>query len=212
MVLETLQFKLQAEPNLIIVGATSPDRALAIAAQSNSYVVVFTIDAADSCALETVQALRNQLAAAPLVLLASGFDEQLERKALDLGCSALITRGHSINDLVAALKAASKGDMVFPIAVLNRLKTRSSQAKGASDLTERELQVLALLAEGYSTAGIANRLTISHYTVRNHVRNVLAKLNSHTRLEAVVKGHALGLVELISDLAPERASELERPL
>ncbi|GAB4528767.1 MAG: hypothetical protein Kow0063_05210 [Anaerolineae bacterium] len=64
----------------------------------------------------------------------------------------------------------------------------------ARDLTEREREVLSLLAQGLSTRNIAHSLSISPSTVRNHVQNILHKLNVHSRLEAVVYAHEQGLV------------------
>jgi DNA-binding NarL/FixJ family response regulator len=71
-------------------------------------------------------------------------------------------------------------------------------------LTVREREILGRLAEGLSTPAIAEALAISQTTVRNHTQRILAKLGAHTRLAAVVKGHAMGLIAM-------RPPEVRRP-
>jgi two-component system NarL family response regulator len=73
----------------------------------------------------------------------------------------------------------------------------------APQLTERELQVLALLAQGEGTSSIAKRLTISNTTARNHIQNILSKLGAHNRLEAVtyaIRNRLVDPAQLPSDL------------
>jgi DNA-binding NarL/FixJ family response regulator len=72
----------------------------------------------------------------------------------------------------------------------------SPRANGqpVADLTNRELQVLTLLAQGFSTDDIARSLSISPSTTRNHIRNILQKLQVHSRLEAVVQAYKQGLI------------------
>ncbi|MEX2552827.1 MAG: helix-turn-helix transcriptional regulator, partial [Actinomycetota bacterium] len=63
-------------------------------------------------------------------------------------------------------------------------------------LTAREVEVLELLAAGEKTCAIADRLTLSQHTVRNHVRNLLAKIGAHSKLEAVVIAAGKGIVQM----------------
>jgi PAS domain S-box-containing protein len=70
----------------------------------------------------------------------------------------------------------------------------TANAQLVADLTNRELEVLSLLAQGFSTHKIAQSLTISPSTARNHIRNILQKLKVHSRLEAVVQAYKYGLV------------------
>jgi DNA-binding NarL/FixJ family response regulator len=88
--------------------------------------------------------------------------------------------------LDAATQIRESGFSRSPLPVLSE--------SSAQDLTDREREVLSLLAQGHSTRDIAQSLSISHSTTRNHIQNILNKLNVHSRLEAVAYAYEHGLV------------------
>jgi DNA-binding NarL/FixJ family response regulator len=99
-----------------------------------------------------------------------------------------------------ALLAVARGEAVFGPRVAQRVVAFFSQARGAGaaatpfpQLTDREREVLGLLAQGLDNASIARRLVLSEKTVRNRVSDVLAKLHARTRAEAVAKARDAGL-------------------
>ena len=89
--------------------------------------------------------------------------------------------------LTAAVRAAASGESVISPEMLARLLPRLQRGGSAnrSELTEREREVLSLLADGLSNAAIADKLTVSVHTVRNHISNLSAKLGAHSKLEAL---------------------------
>jgi DNA-binding NarL/FixJ family response regulator len=89
--------------------------------------------------------------------------------------------------VTAAVRAAAAGESVISPELLARLLPRFGRGKvsSADELTEREREVLALVAEGLSNAAIAERLVVSVHTVRNHVASLSAKLGAHSKLEAL---------------------------
>ncbi|MGZ3478608.1 MAG: helix-turn-helix domain-containing protein, partial [Polyangiales bacterium] len=92
------------------------------------------------------------------------------------------------------------GDAAFPadvLAVLARIGAHPSPSIG-TDLSLRELEVLRALASGDSTAKIARSLGLSEHTVRNHVSNILTKLDAHTKLQAVVAAARAGLIDVFA--------------
>lgn len=91
----------------------------------------------------------------------------------------------------AALDAGSNGDMKSP---RNEPRFGKRRPDTPDSLTAREREVLRLFAEGLSTSQIAHRLSISSVTVRNHAQRILFKLGVHTRLAAVARAYALGLI------------------
>jgi DNA-binding NarL/FixJ family response regulator len=136
------------------------------------------------------------------VLLVTGIDgnQAVIAEALEAGCAGFVSKERSVDELASAIRAAVHGAAVFPADLLASVTRRTTGAsKATSDLTAREREVLGLLAEGCSTDEIQRRLYLSQHTVRNHVRNVLHKLNARTKLEAVVIAARAGLV----DLSPE---------
>jgi DNA-binding NarL/FixJ family response regulator len=86
--------------------------------------------------------------------------------------------------------------MLIPSAVLaDLLAQRGEQAVLLGALTVREREVLRLMADGLDNGEVAERLGIRYGTVRSHVRNLIAKLNAHSKMEAVVRAEELGLIE-----------------
>jgi DNA-binding NarL/FixJ family response regulator len=88
-----------------------------------------------------------------------------------------------------------------------RRKRRARPAEEEEQLTERERQVLLLLAQGFGTGAIAQRLSISMTTVRNHSQRILAKLRAHSRIQAVAVGYASGLIPVPASMPRPREKE-----
>ena len=109
--------------------------------------------------------------------------------------------------LVAAIRAVMDGEVRVPPSVVDdlaaHLRPRSSTL--GADLTPREREVLALLAKGRSTNQMVDDLVVSVHTVRNHIRNILTKLQARSRLEAVAIAIRLGLVETDEQVGARRA-------
>jgi DNA-binding NarL/FixJ family response regulator len=136
------------------------------------------------------------------VLLVTGHEARPDvvAEALDCGCAGFVSKERSVDELANAIRAAYHGAAVFPADLLASVTRRGQAgAKGSAELTPREREVLALLAQGRSTDEIQQDLFLSQHTVRNHVRNVLNKLGARTKLEAVVIAARSGLVDLRPD-------------
>jgi two-component system nitrate/nitrite response regulator NarL len=108
------------------------------------------------------------------------------------GARGLLRRDTTPEPLLAALGAVLAGLLVLDPALGGSLATRA--APPAADLTPREVEVLALLAEGLANRAIAQRLAISEHTVKFHLNAILGKLGAQSRTEAVVLAIRLGLI------------------
>lgn len=152
--------------------------------------------------VQLVRVLHRLLPATKLVMLTSTNDEATVLEALEAGCTGYMLKDSPLEAVVAAVRSAARGDAVVPPALLARLlprlRERGRPGSRSGALTERELAVVRLLAEGRSNAVIASELTISVNTVRNHVQNVLNKLGAHSKLEAVAKARESGLLGPLS--------------
>jgi two-component system NarL family response regulator len=133
-----------------------------------------------------------------LVLITASVEHAAVSGALEAGFSGLVPKEASGDELLAAVRAAAKGEVRFSPDVLNMLiKARRAEAMTPSvELSSRELEVLDLVANGRATGEIAAQLFLSQHTVRNHVRNILGKLEAHSKLEAVVIAARQGLIRL----------------
>jgi DNA-binding NarL/FixJ family response regulator len=120
--------------------------------------------------------------------------------ALRAGVRAVLPRAAGPAEIVAAVEAAAAGLVAIPADAVDALLSAAPSAPralgpaDAPSLTARELQVLAMMAEGFGNKGIATRLGISSHTAKSHVAAVLAKLHAATRAEAVAVGARLGLI------------------
>jgi RNA polymerase sigma factor (sigma-70 family) len=154
--------------------------------------------------LDGLEATRRILAADPaarvLVLTTFDLDEYLY-EALRAGASGFVLKDDPPEQLLAAIRTVVAGDALLSPAVTKRVIrefTRAQRAeppKALDDLSEREREVLLLIAQGLSNAEIGERLFISETTVKTHVTHILSKLGLRDRVQAVVLAYRSGLVE-----------------
>jgi len=137
-----------------------------------------------------VAAIPTLLAGRPttgvVVLTASAADHVL-LAAIEAGASGFLSKTRSLDEVTAAVRAAAAGESVISPELLARLLPRFGRggAHAVDELTEREREVLGLVAEGLSNAAIAERLVVSVHTVRNHIASLSGKLGAHSKLEAL---------------------------
>ena len=154
--------------------------------------------------LDGLEATRRILASDPdarvLVLTTFDLDEYIY-EALQAGASGFVLKDDPPEQLLAAIRTVAAGDALLSPAVTKRVireftrLPRPEQPKELDELTDREREVLALIAEGRSNAEIGETLFISETTVKTHVTHVLQKLGLRDRVQAVVLAHQAGLVE-----------------
>jgi DNA-binding NarL/FixJ family response regulator len=133
-----------------------------------------------------IQAVRRRLGAGRLVLLASHVDATLARDSLALDVDGVLLKCASSPDVVASLSRILAGDTIFPAGWL--AAAREARGGEADSLSERQREVLELLAQGLPNELIAKRLFISTNTVKFHVAAIYARLGVHNRVQAA---HAL---------------------
>ena len=132
----------------------------------------------------------------PLVILS---DESAAHDMLRSSASVLLPRTAPEAQIVAAIYAAAAGLIAFPAEEASVFRSSAWPPAGdppAEPLTRREIDVLEMLAEGLGNKMIAHKLEISEHTVKFHVNSILAKLNSGTRTEAVMRAIRLGLLKI----------------
>jgi DNA-binding NarL/FixJ family response regulator len=139
----------------------------------------------------------------PRVIVVTTFDlDEYVFEALERGASGFLLKGAPAEQLLAGIRAAAAGDALIDASVTRRLIARfvvrrPAEAAGGADLaalTDREREVLELLARGLSNSEIADRLVVSGATVKTHVAHVLAKLGLRDRVQAVILAYEAGLV------------------
>ena len=192
-----LRLVLSTEPSLAVVGEAADGlEAVALAEQLQPDVVVMDLSLP---ALNGIEATRQVVAASPhiAVLVLTMFDDDDSVfSALRAGARGYLLKGSGHEDVVAAIRAVVAGSAIFGPAIARRIQryfTAPQQSAPFPQLTEREREVLDLVAQGRSNPAIAQTLYISDKTVRNHVSNLFTKLQVADRAHAIVRARSAGL-------------------
>lgn len=188
MFAQALLRALSDEPDIEVVGvAGTVEEATAAVRMKQPDVVLMDYELPDGDGATATERIKHEVAGVKVVMVTSHVEEPVLVSAIEAGCSGFVTKHKAVEEVVAAVRAAAVGDALISPSMLARLlpKLRRSYRGIGSDLTAREIEILSLLAEGLSNQAIAERLVISLHTVRNHIQNVLTKLQAHSKLEAV---------------------------
>ena len=194
-----LRARLGAEPDLAVVGeAASGEEAVALAASLAPDVVLMDLNLPGMSGIEATRAIRE---AAPqvAVLVVTMFDDDSVFAAMRAGARGYLLKDAEAEETVRAIRAVAHGEAIFSPAVAQRLQQYFAApppavpAPAFPELTERERAVLALLAEGYTNAAIAQRLSLSPKTARNYVSGIFSKLQVADRTEAILRARDAGL-------------------
>jgi DNA-binding NarL/FixJ family response regulator len=203
MFAESLRLALSAEPDITVVG-TAPTlaRARAMIVSVAPDVVLLDHRLPDGLGVDAITDLMSLRPSAKIVVLTAAAEDSMLVAATEAGCAGFILKTSPLGELLAAVRTAAAGEIVVSAELLARLlnRLRRGDAQPAHELTAREGEILGLIAEGLTNGAIATRLRISVNTVRNHVQNILAKLEAHSKLEALSIAIRDGL------LAPPRTS------
>jgi len=143
--------------------------------------------------IKATRKIKEVSPATKVVIMTAHDDDRLLVEAVEAGASGFLGKEEAANEVLSAAKAAADGEVLIDPATLTRLLHQVSKEREArrdaeallGELTNREREILQLLAEGMRNEGIARKLFISSQTVQTHVRNLLAKLGVHSKLEAV---------------------------
>ncbi len=197
MFASSLAHALQSEPDLLVVGqATSISEAQKLVASTAPDVVLLDHRLPDGDGVSAIAELRGIRSSAQIVMLTAATSDRVLVAAMEAGAAGFIAKTQRLDDVIDGVRAAAQGESVVSAKLLTRLLPRlHRQSGGGAELTEREREILDLLAKGMSNADIAQQLTISVHTVRNHVANLSAKLGAHSKLEVLAIAVREGLVD-----------------
>ena len=193
---EGLRGLLAGAPDTAVVGeATSGDQAIALAGRLQPDVVLMDLKMP---ALNGIEATRRIVSASPHigVLVVTMFeDDDSVFAAMRAGARGYLLKGALKAETLRAIRAVASGEAIFSPAIARRLMTFFARpaAPTLPELTDREREVLTLIAQGRSNQQIAEQLFLSLKTVRNHVSNIFGKLQVVDRAQAVLRAREAGL-------------------
>lgn len=185
------------------------DGAAAIAAAVQLRPDVILLDAAlpEISGLEALRRLRAEWPEAVVVILTSAEDDGELLEAVEAGAHGYLSKNLKADEFIAMLRGLERGEAAMTRHTTGRLLAAMTaphrrQGHFANGLTERELELLQLLAEGRSNKDIALALALSENTVKYHIKNILQKLSVHNRTEAAAHAVRTGLVK-VNNHAPD---------
>jgi DNA-binding NarL/FixJ family response regulator len=197
-----LRFVLDAEPDLEVIaeagdGAEAAERAL----EDDVDLAIFDITMPRLTGLQATERVLRQRPAARVLILSMHDNEQYFFEALRAGASGYVLKSAADRDLVEACRATMRGEpFLYPGAVRALVhdylsRVRRGEAPSEDPLSSREVEIVKLIAEGYSGRRIADELVISEKTVERHRSNVLDKLGMRDRVELTRYAIRRGLIE-----------------
>lgn len=203
IVAEGLALVLARDDTLRVVGtvATVAD-AERLAEETRPDVALIDYHLPDGTGADAAQAIRRRAPRAALIVLTADASDEAMLAAIDAGVAGYIVKSEAVAQVSEAVRRAAAGEMLIPAATLAGLLRRQRQRLRAdarseqlrTRLTPREAEVLGLMAQGTDNRGIAERLGISIATARTHVQSIIEKLETHSKLEAVLRANEYGLL------------------
>lgn len=181
-------------PDYDVVGiAQSGAQAISIARTAQPEVILLDYHLPGYDAADLIGRLRALSPGARIVVLTSDTSDATLVRGLRAGVEGYLTKERALDDVLEALRTVARGERYLTDEQVARTHALTGEGSGDA-LTERELEILTLLARGKDSQAIADELTISANTVRTHLQNIFSKLGAHSKLEAVATATARGLL------------------
>jgi len=184
---------IETEPDMTVVGqARSGEEALPLFRRVRPDVTLMDLRMPGMGGVEAIRAIRREFPDSRIIVLTTYDGDEDIYRALEAGAQAYLLKDMLCDEILGAIRAVHAGQRRIPAAVGTRLAERMT----GLDLSEREQQVLELVATGKSNKAIAAALEITEATVKGHMTNILGKLGVTDRTQAVITALRRGLVHL----------------
>lgn len=185
-------------PDLVLVGeATTGSEAVALAAAVRPTVVLMDLRMPEMSGIEATRRIAEADPSVGILILTMSEEDDSLFAAMRAGARGYLPKDADSDELLIAIRATARGEAIFGASIARRIAAFFAAPRAAADpfpeLTERESEILELVAQGHSNPIIGQRLGISDKTVRNHVANVFNKLQVADRAGAIVRAREAGL-------------------
>ena len=170
----------------VVGGAGNGSEGINLALQTSPDLIILDLNMKGLSGLDTLKALRAEDVDARIVILTVSDAKNDIFTLIDAGADGYLLKDTEPDTLLSQLKRIAQGEVILSDSIKNLLLERQSSQSPIDSLTDREIDVLRLVATGLSNKQIAGQLFISEETVKVHIRNLLRKLNVHSRVAATV--------------------------
>jgi two-component system NarL family response regulator len=201
-----LEMVLEQEPDIEVVGEASDGaEALEKAVETAPDIVLMDVRMPKRGGIDACTAIKDAVPSAKIIMLTISDEEADLYDAIKAGAMGYLLKEISIEEVASAIRAVHGGQSLISPSMASKLLNEFASMIKRSDerqqvptprLTDREMEVLRLVAKGMNNRDIAKQLFISENTVKNHIRNILEKLQLHSRMEAVVYAVREKLLEI----------------
>ncbi len=196
MVADALSCTFNGCVDIEVVGVAS-DGAVGIdlVTEHRADVVILDSQLPHGQAIQLIPRLVGSAPSTRVLMIGSTTDTHGALRALEAGAAGFLLKDQPIVELIEAVRTVHAGGTALSPRLITSLANRLSRSNQPRfNLTPREVEVLALLADGLSTADLSQRFGVSIHTIRNHVQSVLRRLGAHSKLEAVAIARREGLI------------------
>jgi DNA-binding NarL/FixJ family response regulator len=201
-----LTMVLESEPDIDVVGeANDGHEVVTLAEKYMPDLVLMDVRMPGRGGIDAAQAIKDAVPHTKILMLTISDEEEDLYDAIKVGASGYLLKEISIEEVADSIRQVHAGQSLISPSMASKLltefaamarKDEEKQQMPTPRLTDREMEVLTLVAQGLNNRDIAKELFISENTVKNHVRNILEKLHLHSRMEAVVYAVREKLLEI----------------
>ena len=195
---QSLKRQLEDLGHEVVADVADGTSAISIALNKQPDIILMDISMAGGDGISACRAIMDADARQRIVMLTMHVETELIRKSFKAGAIGYLTKDATFDEVLTALEMACDGDVIispeFAHALLD--ETDDMRAHQESILSEREIEVLQLLADGQSTPEIAGSMFISQKTVKNHLASIYEKIDARDRTHAVIRAVKMGIIKI----------------
>ena len=195
---QSLKRQLEDLGHEVVADVADGTSAISIALNKQPDIILMDISMAGGDGISACRAIMDADARQRIIMLTMHVETELIRKSFKAGAIGYLTKDATFDEVLKALQMACDGDVIispeFAHALLD--ETDDMRAHQESILSEREMEVLQLLADGQSTPEIAGSMFISQKTVKNHLASIYEKIDARDRTHAVIRAVKIGIIKI----------------
>lgn len=201
VVREGISAMMETQPDLVVIGeAANGLEAVQLAQEHRPDVVLMDLQMPVLDGVQAIRRIKEQCPEIQVIVLTTYDSDEYIFRGIEAGAKGYLLKGATRDEVFSAVRAAKRGESLLQPVVASRLVERYTQlAKRTPDdegLSEREMEVLRLMAEGARNKEIASKLCVTEKTAKAHVSNILQKLDADDRTEAVTLALRKGIIKL----------------